>query len=118
LSLPFQIPRTPTSPTAPAPDNDDLGIIPLPLYGTLSTKRAELIELEKTIRWRQKLIDLTSREIEDGILKLEEEKKAVEEKKAQAEEPANCTVAMTEPERLTTRRGEVSGLQVMGVFTL
>jgi hypothetical protein len=88
---------------------------------SLSTQRAELIELEKTIRRRQKLIDLTSREIEDGILNLEEEKKAVEEKKAQAEqaeEPASCTVAMTEPERLTMRRGEVSGLQVIGVFTL
>jgi hypothetical protein len=47
---------------------------------SLSTKRAELIELEKTIRRRQKLLDLTSREIEESMLKLEEEKKAMEKK--------------------------------------
>jgi hypothetical protein len=82
---------------------------------SLSAKRAELIEHEKTIRRRQKLLDLTNREVEDGILKLEEEKKAVEEKRAQAgqaEEQANCTAPMAEPERLTTKRGEVSGLQI------
>jgi hypothetical protein len=61
---------------------------------------------------------LTSREIEEGILKLEEKKKAVEEKKAQAEEPVNCTAPMIEPESLTTKQGGVSGLQGMGVFTL
>ncbi len=49
---------------------------------SLSTKRTELMELEKTIRRRQKLLDLTSRETEDGILKLEQEEKVVEEKKA------------------------------------
>jgi chromosome segregation ATPase len=88
---------------------------------SLSTKRTELMELEKTIRQRQKLLDLTSREIKDGILKLEQEKKVVEEKKAQAElaeEPANCTATTGEPEGLTMKRGEVPGLQVMGILTL
>jgi hypothetical protein len=51
---------------------------------SLSAKRAELIELEKIIRRRRKLLDLTSRENKEGILKLRVEKKAVEEKKTQA----------------------------------
>jgi hypothetical protein len=90
---------------------------------SLSTKRKELMELEKTIRRKQKLLDLTSRETEDGIgmPKLEQEKKVVEEKRAQAElaeEPINCTAAMDESERLIMKRGEMSGLQVMGIFTL
>jgi hypothetical protein len=41
--------------------------------------------LKKTIQRRQKLLDLTSREIEEGILKLEEEKKAATERKTQVE---------------------------------
>jgi hypothetical protein len=85
---------------------------------SLSTKRAELIELEKTIRRRQKLLDLTSREIEEGMLKLEEEKKAMEKKKVQAEEQVNCTATGIEPESLTVKREGVPGLQIMGVFTL
>jgi hypothetical protein len=50
---------------------------------SLSVKKAELIELEKTIWRRQKLLDLTSREIEEGMLKLEEEKRIMEERRAQ-----------------------------------
>jgi hypothetical protein len=41
---------------------------------SLSTKRMELIELEKTIQRRKMLLDLTSREIEEGMLRLKEEK--------------------------------------------
>jgi hypothetical protein len=85
---------------------------------SLSTKRAELIELEKTIRRRQKLLDLISREIEVGMLKLEEEKKAMEKKRAQVDEPINCMMTVIEPESLTVKREGVPGLQIMGVFTL
>jgi hypothetical protein len=51
---------------------------------------------------------LTSREIEEGILKLEEEKKAVEERKTQVEEPVNCTMPIIEPESLAAKQGGVS----------
>jgi hypothetical protein len=83
---------------------------------SLSTKRAKLIELEKTIRRRQKLLDLTSREIKEGMLKLEEEKKAVEERKAQVEELVNCTTPVIEPESLVVKQRGVSRLQIMGVL--
>jgi chromosome segregation ATPase len=66
---------------------------------SLSAKRAELIELEKTIRRRQKLLDLTSREIEEGMLKLEEEKM-----KAQVDELVNCTTQVIITESLTVKR--------------
>jgi hypothetical protein len=72
----------------------------------------------KTIRRRQKLLDLISREIEEGMLKLEEEKKAKEKKRAQVDEPINCTMTVIEPESLTVKREGVPGLQIMGVFTL
>ncbi len=68
----------------------------------------ELVELEKTIRRRQKLLDLTSKVIEDGILKLTQEKKAVGETKAQAElaeEPLNCTTVADESEGLPAKKG-------------
>jgi hypothetical protein len=41
---------------------------------SLPTKRMKLIELEKTIQRRKMLLDLTSREIEEGMLRLKEEK--------------------------------------------
>ncbi len=85
---------------------------------SLSIKRAELIELEKTIRRRQKLLDLTSREIEEGMLKREEEKKKIEKKRAEVEEPINCTTTVIEPKSLTVKRKGVPGLQIMGVRTL
>jgi hypothetical protein len=34
------------------------------------------------------------------------------------EEPANCTMAMADPETLVAKEARVPGLQVMGVFTL
>jgi hypothetical protein len=42
LSHPPQIPRTPTNPKCPAPDNDDLGIIPLSLCGTTIAAEKEM----------------------------------------------------------------------------
>jgi chromosome segregation ATPase len=80
---------------------------------SLSTKRAELIELEKTIRRRQKLLNLTSREIEEGMLKLMEEKKAEEERKAQVEESVNCTTPVIEPESLVVKQRGVSRIQTV-----
>jgi hypothetical protein len=85
---------------------------------SLSAKRMELIELEKTVWRRQMLLDLTSREIEEGMLKLKEEKEKMEVEKVQREEPANCTVVMTAPEKLVAGEARIPGLQVMGVFTL
>jgi hypothetical protein len=85
---------------------------------SLSTKRAELIEQEKTIRRRQKLLDLTSREIEEGKLKLEEEKKTMDKERVQADEPSNSMATVIEPESLTGKREGVPGWQIMGVFTL
>jgi hypothetical protein len=64
------------------------------------------------------LLDLTSKEIEEGMLRLDEEKKKIEEKKIWEEEPANCTMMATEPEGLTTKEDGIPGLQIMGVFTL
>jgi hypothetical protein len=58
---------------------------------SLSAKRMELLELEKTIRRRQTPLDLMSREIEEGLLKLEEEKRIMEEERAWTEEPATFT---------------------------
>jgi hypothetical protein len=75
----------------------------------------ELIELEKTIQRRQMLLNLTSRVIGDGILKLEQEKEA---RAGVAEKPPNCTVLLGEPRELATRKDVVFGLQMMGVFTL
>jgi hypothetical protein len=85
---------------------------------SLSAKKMELIELEKTIRRRQMLLDLMSREIEEGMLRLKEEKRIMEEKKMREEEPANYTMVAGEPEELTARRDGIPGLQIMGVFTL
>jgi hypothetical protein len=50
-----------------------------------SIRRMELIELEKTVRRRQMLPDLTSREVVESMHKLEVEKKKVEEERAQVE---------------------------------
>jgi hypothetical protein len=85
---------------------------------SLSVKRTELIELEKTIRRRLILLDLTSREIEEGMLKLKEEKEKMKEEKDQREEPTNCTETITVPERLAAEGAGISGMQFMGVFTL
>jgi hypothetical protein len=85
---------------------------------SLSVKRTELIEREKTIRRRQMLLDLTSREIEEGMLKLKEEKEKMKEEKDQREEPTNCTETITVPEKLAAERAGILGLQVIGVFTL
>jgi hypothetical protein len=85
---------------------------------SLSVKRMELIKLEKTIRRRQMLLDFTSKEMEEGMFRLEEEKKKIEEKKMQEEEPANCTMIASEPAGLTARKDGILGLQIMGVFTL
>ncbi len=64
------------------------------------------------------LLDLMFKEIEEGMLKLKEEKRIVEEKKIREEEPANCTVIASEPEELTARKDGKPGLQIMAVFTL
>lgn len=76
----------------------------------------ELAELEKTVWRRQMLLDLTSGEIEEGLRKLEMEKGRMEEERTQAEESINCTETVNAPESQATAR--ISGLQVMGVFTL
>jgi hypothetical protein len=49
---------------------------------------------------------------------LEKEREKIEEERVQLEEPVNCTEAVTAPEGLTTREAGITGLQVMGVFTL
>jgi hypothetical protein len=41
----------------------------------ISIKKMELIELENTVQGRQMLLDLTSREVEEGLRKLEVEKR-------------------------------------------
>jgi hypothetical protein len=75
----------------------------------------ELVELEKTIQQRQKLLDLMSRVIEDGIIKLGQEKKAQAEL---AEKPPNCRTVTGDSGELAARKDVVFGLQMMGVFTL
>ncbi len=57
---------------------------------------------------------MTTREIEEGILKLEEEKKAVEERKTQVEEPVNCMMPIIEPESLASKQGGVSDCKYWG----
>jgi hypothetical protein len=77
--------------------------------------------LKKPSGGDKKLLDLTSREIKDGILKLEQEKKVVEEKRAhaeQAEEPTNCTATMAKPERLTTKRGNIWAASDGNIYTM
>ncbi len=78
----------------------------------------ELVELEKTVRRIQMLLNLTSEEIEEGLCKLEMEKKRMDEERTHAEEPINCTVTVITPEGQAARGARISGLQVMGVFTL
>jgi hypothetical protein len=78
----------------------------------------ELIELEKTNQRRQMLLELTSMEIEEGMLKLEEERKKMEEERTQGEEPADCTMMTTDAEELVTKEAGMPRLQIMGVFTL
>jgi hypothetical protein len=83
----------------------------------LSAKKVELTKLEKTIRRRQMLQYLTSREIEEGMLKLKEEKEKMEEEKVQWEEPANCTMMIAALEKLAAGEAGISGLHISGVFT-
>ncbi len=42
----------------------------------------------------------------------------MEEKRAQVDEPINCTMTVNELESLTVKKEGVPGLQIMGVFTL
>ncbi len=64
------------------------------------------------------LLNLTSREIEEGMHKLEKEREKIEEEQVQREEPIKCTEGVAAPEGLTTKEPGISGLQVRGVFTL
>ncbi len=75
----------------------------------------ELVELGKTIQRRQRLPNLTSRVIENGIIKLGQEKKAQAEL---AEKPLNCTTVTGKSGEPATRKDMIFGLQMMGVFTL
>jgi hypothetical protein len=74
--------------------------------------------LEKTIRRRQMLLDLTSREVEENVHRLEAEKKKMEEDRVRMEEPANCTETIILPEEQVKKDSRMSGPKVMGVFTL
>jgi hypothetical protein len=47
-----------------------------------------------------------------------EEKQAEEERRAQAEEPTNCTMIVSEPVNLAVKKEGIPGLQIMEVFTL
>ncbi len=67
----------------------------------MSIKKMELSEPKKTVRRRQMLLDFTSKEIEEGLRKLEMEKETV-----------------IAPEGQARKGARMLGLQVMGVFTL
>jgi hypothetical protein len=84
----------------------------------MSIRQEELMELEKTIRRRQMLLDLTPREVEESVYKLEVVKKMMEEERIWSEEPANCTEMIIIPESQTRKESRISELKVMGMFIL
>jgi hypothetical protein len=49
---------------------------------------------------------------------LEKEREKIEEERIQMEAPVNCMLAVTAPESQAIREVEISGLRVMGLFTL
>jgi hypothetical protein len=60
------------------------------------------------------LLDLTYREIEEGMHKLEKEREKIEEEQVQREEPIKCTEAVDAPEGLTTKEAEYQGYKSGG----
>ncbi len=84
----------------------------------ISGRHAELTEVVKNIKRRQILLEITSREVEESMLRLAEEKKRMEEVRTRDEGLGNCTESPAHLERLKEKGVKVSGLKVMGVFTL
>jgi hypothetical protein len=79
---------------------------------------AELMEVEKNIKRRQTLLVMTSREVKEDMLRVREEKQRMGEARARSEEPSNCTEVPVRQEQLEEKGVKVSGLKVVGVFTL
>jgi hypothetical protein len=79
-------------------------------------KQAELAEMELTIRRRQMLLDLTSREVEESMHKLKDERERMKEERVRKEEPANCTENSIRLKEQVKKESRISGLKVMGVL--
>ncbi len=62
--------------------------------------RAELMEMEKNIKRRQTLLEMTSREVREDMLRVREEKQRMGEARARSEEPCNCTEVLVRQEQL------------------
>jgi hypothetical protein len=87
------------------------------MFKNNSEKHAELAEVEKNIKRRQTLLDITSRGVKESMPRLAEDRKRME-KGTRDEESGNCTESPGLWERPEEKRVKASGLKVMGVFTL
>jgi hypothetical protein len=65
--------------------------------------------VEKTIRRRQMLLDITSREVEESMHKLKAERKRMEEMRAKEKEQANFIENSTWPEGQVKKESRISG---------
>ncbi len=81
-------------------------------------KQTELADMGMTIRRKQMLLDITSREVEECMHRVKAERERMEEEQIKEEKPTNCTESPTWQEKQVKKELRISGLKVTGVFTL
>lgn len=84
----------------------------------IKDRHRELKELEKNIKRKQTLLEIIAKEIEDEKIKIAEEWEKLSAVGAGDEVTGNCTEETVQLEHVEERGKRVSGLKVMGVFTL
>jgi hypothetical protein len=74
--------------------------------------------VERNIKRRQTLLAITSREVREERVKLSKEREKKNAARTKGEKVSNCTEGPVQQEHVEEKAVRVSGLKVMGVFTL